>query len=116
MYVGERIRARLKAEKKDQRELAAFLHKDESAISRKLDGKSPLTIDELNRIAEFFDPPCEISDFFPPKLGDKVQETLASVPFTDFVRFLIQDEVQRYCDQIVAGKLSGEQRAKGRAV
>jgi len=100
MYVGERIKARLKVQKKDQGDLEPILHLDQSAISRKLNGKTPLTIDEVNRIAAFLD--CEASDFFPPKLGDRIVETMATVPFLDFVRFLVKDEVDRQCAEFRA--------------
>jgi transcriptional regulator with XRE-family HTH domain len=100
MFVGERIKEKLKETGRRQEDLEAVLQRDQSAISRKLDGKTPLTIDDLNKIAAFLD--CEAADFFPPKLGNRIAETMATVPFTDFVKFLVKDEVEKHCAELKA--------------
>ncbi len=104
VYVGERIKARLDELNLDQKDLAPLLGKDETTISRKLDGKSPLSIEELNKIADFL--ACHAADFFPPKLGDRIIETMAAVPFTDFVKFLVKDEVEKSCAELKAQLLN----------
>jgi len=102
MYVGEQIVKRLKARGEKQRHLVPVLGIDESAVSRKLKGKTALSVEELNQIAKYLK--CEPADLFPPRLADDLAKALNSMPVMDFILFLIKGEVEKYCSEKLGGR------------
>lgn len=62
LAAAEEIRALLARRRISQREFGAALNLSQSGVSRRLDGKTPFTLDELAAAADFLDVP--VSAFF----------------------------------------------------
>lgn len=77
---GEWIRSRLRSHRRTQRDLAAVLGVDASAVSRILDGHRKLRADEASRIRSFFDPGAE------PPAAPTPAFRLGAVPESDRLR------------------------------
>lgn len=57
MSTGDNIGAEMRRKRRTQADLAATLQMSQAAVSRKLRGKAPMTVDELFTIAEWLDIP-----------------------------------------------------------
>lgn len=61
--LAEALRAEMARQRRSQTELAQYLGISQPAVSRRLNGDTPLDVDELYRIARFLDRPA--TDFLP---------------------------------------------------
>lgn len=62
-HVADAIRREMFEQKRQQSDLGEFMGQTQPSVSRKLAGKAPLRIDELQQIATFLGVP--VSRFFP---------------------------------------------------